>query len=248
MMPWRSNGFKSGTKSTILKMLAITFSFKIMSLNSSFFLLENLRPKCLFQIIWVSSYSWRYQPTLFACLLVFLFTPNIHHILSISKHALYAQFNNMHDPNDFGNIKWSMFLQMMHSILFLNVQIFKSHYKSELVNNYLEKLKPITLQSSKTLCIKDEISSSEPCLEVFMGNEQNENVWLCVLETFFANLEDEMMRVWIDPNLSSMISPYILTSYKNLGGGVYVKKESFQAMDIKEMVMVLSSILCDGNV
>jgi hypothetical protein len=45
-----------------------------------------------------------------------------------------------------------------------------------------------------------------------------------------------------------MISPYILTSYKNLGGGVYVKKESFQAMDMKEMAMVLSSILCNGNV
>ncbi len=30
---------------------------------------------------------------------------------------------------------------------------------------YFEKKKQITLQSSKTSCIKDEISSSEPCLE-----------------------------------------------------------------------------------
>jgi hypothetical protein len=52
------------------------------------------------------------------------------------------------------------------------------------------------LQSSKTSCIKDEISSSEPCLEAFMGNERNENAWSCVLETCFANLEDETIRVW----------------------------------------------------
>jgi hypothetical protein len=58
---------------------------------------------------------------------------------------------------------------------FKNVQIFNKHYKSELVSNYLEKLKQIILQSSKQLCIKDEISSFEPCSKAFTGNERNEN-------------------------------------------------------------------------
>jgi hypothetical protein len=39
-----------------------------------------------------------------------------------------------------------------------------------------------------------------------------------------------------------------LTNYKNLGGGVYAKEEGFQAMAIKGMALVLSSIFCNKNV
>jgi len=90
------------------------------------------------------------------------------------KHASYAQLIICMIP---------MILEISNDPFFANDAFnfvlkcanLQNHYKSELVNNYLEKLKQITLQSSKTLCIKDEISSFEPCLEAFMCNEQNEN-------------------------------------------------------------------------
>ncbi len=59
------------------------------------------------------------------------------------------------------------------------------------------------------------------------------------------------MRQWeyeLIPTWAPWYLHIFLISYKNLGGGDYVKNEGFQAMDIKEMDMVLSSILCDANV
>jgi hypothetical protein len=51
------------------------------------------------------------------------------------------KFDNIHVVNHFGNIKGSNHvLQMVHSILFSNMQIFMNYSKlHELRNNYLEK-------------------------------------------------------------------------------------------------------------